>query len=643
MNAPLRLCFLLASASIAAASQAELKLGSLFQDHMVLQRNRAVAVWGWAKPGTKISINSSWGSKGETEVDKSGKWLARLNTPKDGGGPYEVTVNGDGQIVLKDVLVGEVWICSGQSNMEMTVNKGYPPPLKDQAKEIAAANYPRIRMFNVTKNMALLPQETCGGEWIVCTPSTVGPYSAVGYFFAKKLFEELRVPIGMIHTSWGGTEVELWTSEQGLHQIKELGEKVDIYRKANAENDQIRAKWVADMAASDVGNGKWQAADLDDSDWKPAPGPLQYEQVGLQNFDGYVWARCKFSVPADLKVNSVKFNLGTIDDMDTTYVNGVQVGVSNSYDIDRKYDIPKNIVHAGENTIAIRVLDTGGPGGLGNPNPEIIINDGIVAKLTDWKFKASTELSKLPKLQLKPSRGFSWLYNGMVNPLIPFTMKGAIWYQGEANVDRAYQYRQSFPNMIRDWRNAWGLGDFPFYYVQIAPFTYGNGRSPELREAQLLTLREPNTGMAVTTDITENVRDIHPINKQDVGVRLAYWALKECYAKHKVVASGPLYNRMRIDGSKIRIYFSYAETGLVQGGQELTDFEIAGADRKFVPAKAVIDGNTVVVSADSVKTPVAVRFGWRDDAIPNLFNKSLLPASPFRTDDWPGLTINIRW
>ncbi len=632
-------------AALAAASlaHAELKLASLFQDHMVLQRDRPVAFWGWAKPGAKIHLAASWGSVADAETDKAGKWIARLNAPKGGGGPYEVIVSGDGQITLNDVMVGEVWICSGQSNMEMTVQKGYPPPLKNQEKEIAAAGFPKIRMFNVTKDMISAPQELCGGEWQVCSPQTVGSFSAAGYFFAKKLFEELKVPIGMIHTSWGGTEVELWTSEQGLRQVPELGSQVDVYKKANEENLQIQAKWASDLIASDPGNNKWQAVDLDESDWKSADRPVTFEAAGLPQFDGFLWVRCRFNIPADMSVNTVRLDFGTIDDMDTTYVNGTLVGATNAYNIERKYEVPKNLIKVGENVVAVRILDTGVTGGFGGQNVEVRVNNDLVVKLTDWKWKISTDLTKFPRPQYKPSRGYSLLYNGMIAPLVPYTIKGAIWYQGESNVGRAYQYRQSFPNMIRDWRKAWGLGDFPFYFVQIAPFTYGNQMSPELREAQLLSLREPNTGMIVTTDITDDVKDIHPINKQDVGLRLAYWALNNCYAKRKIVPSGPLYTGIRVEQDKVRVFFDYIGTGLLSAGTELTGFEIAGEDRKFVPAKAYIEKDNVIVYSEQVKKPVAVRFGWRDDAMPNLFNKSLLPASPFRSDSWPGLTDKIRW
>ncbi|MBX3117937.1 MAG: hypothetical protein KF784_02655 [Fimbriimonadaceae bacterium] len=626
-----------------AVGHAQLRLGSPFQDHMVLQRDRAVAIWGWAKPGTKISIKSSWGSVGEAEADKAGKWLGRLNTPKGGGGPYDVTINGDGQITLDDVLVGEVWVCSGQSNMEMTVQKGYPPSLLNQELAIAGAQYPRIRMFNVVKNMAATPQELCGGEWQVCTPQTVGSFSAAGYFFAQRLFEQLRVPIGMIHTSWGGTEVELWTSESGLRTVPELGEKLDTYKKTSLENQATLTKWNADLLASDIGNGKWQAVDLDEADWTSIPGPLKFEEVGLSQFDGFVWVRCRFNVPAEMTVNSVRLDLGPIDDIDTAFVNGTLVGATGSFNVDRKYDVPKDLVRLGENVVAVRVLDTGGAGGFGGPNVEVRVNNDLVVKLTDWKWKASTDLSKFAKPVLQPAKAFSTLYNGMIAPLLPYTMKGAIWYQGESNVGRAYQYRKAFPAMIRDWRSAWGLGDFPFFYVQIAPFNYGNGMSPELREAQLLAMREPNTGMVVTTDITDDVKDIHPINKQDVGLRLAQWALNKCYAKHKIVPSGPIYTGMRVEGEKIRVFFDYIGGGLIAAGPELTHFEVAGADRKFYPAKAVIERDQVVVSSDQVAKPVAVRFGWGDAAIPNLFNKALLPASPFRSDDWPGLTDKNRW
>jgi len=458
---------LMLAIEISAPALADVKLPSVFSDHMVLQRDCTVPIWGWADAGEKVTV--SLGDKTvDTVADADGKWRVKLPSMA-AGGPLDMHVKGKNERVIKDVYVGEVWVCSGQSNMGFLVDRA-----ENAAEAIAEAKYPKIRMFTVERKPADKPQDDCTGMWEVCSPETVGHFSAVGYFFGRDLYEKLEVPIGLIFTAWGGTKCEAWTRREALEG---------------------------------------------DADFQP-------------------------------------------------------------------------------------ILD-----------------------------RVATEK--------EPRHRAAHLYNGMVAPLIPYAIRGAVWYQGEANRNRAAQYRKLFPNMITDWRRQWGEGDFPFYFVQLAPYRYKRDDPrcyAELCEAQFKTLSLPNTGMAVTNDIG-NTQNIHPTNKQDVGHRLALWALAGLYGQQDLVPSGPLYKSSRTDGNAIRIAFDYVGKGLTsRDGKPLSEFTIAGEDQKFVPAEAEIDGDEVVVHSDEVAEPVAVRFAWHDTAEPNLMNKEGLPASSFRTDDWPMVT-----
>ena len=462
------LLFLLAGTGILPSARADVTLPSVFGDHMIIQRDARITIWGWAEPGERVTVELGT-RKRKTSADNDGRWQVILPPFRSGGGPLTLIVTGDNTLAIEDVLIGEVWVCSGQSNMQWPVSRSSDPD-----SIAAAAGFSSIRMFTVTHRTELEPQEDCEGEWAICVPDAAMGFSAVGYHFARELHQELGCPVGMIHTSWGGTTAEAWTSLETLQS-----------------------------------------------------DPL-YERI-----------------------------------------------------IERREE----------------------PG-------------------------------------TRPPHRAASLWNAMIAPLIPYAIKGVIWYQGEANVARAWQYRTLFPVMIGDWRRNWDRGDFPFYFVQLAPYRYGN-RDPracaELRDAQSAALSLPNTGMAVTMDIG-NPRDIHPRNKHDVGYRLALWALGNDYG-HDMVFSGPLYSSMEIEGSEVRIHFRHTAGGLATiDGAAPDHFEIAGKDRKFHPAEARIEGDTVVAGSEHVAEPVAVRYGWRDDAEPNLISTERLPASPFRTDDWPGVT-----
>lgn len=496
------LCVLLI---VTALASGDVKLPAVIGDNMVLQQNTSASLWGWADAGERIIVKASWHDDAvKTKASQDGRWLVKVSTPK-ASGPHTITIEGNNTIELKNVMSGEVWACSGQSNMQWTVSNS------NHAEEaIAAAKYPNIRLFYVPRTVALDPQDDCKADWEECSPETIPEFSAVAYFFGRTLHRELRVPIGLIHTSWGGTPAESWTRREILESNDKLAPIVERFEKYQADYPRL----------------------------------LEEHKTKLEEWNVAI-ERAK----ADGK------------------------------------EQPKE------------------PRGPANP-------------VNAWT----------------PSG----LYNAMIAPLLNYTIQGAIWYQGESNAGRAYQYQTLFPAMIKNWRADWNLGDFPFYFVQIAPY---KGQIPEIREAQLIAFKNvPNCGMVVTTDIG-NVNDIHPRNKQDVGKRLALWALAKTYGENTVVCSGPIYRAKRIEGNRIRLYFDYVGWGLLADGGELTHFTIAEKDKDFVPAKAVIEGSTIVVSNPGVANPADVRFGWENSAEPNLFNKEGLPASPFRTDDRKNVTF----
>jgi sialate O-acetylesterase len=482
---------------------------------MVLQRGVKVPIWGWAEPGEEITVSAGWLSmRWIVTADRDGKWRFEMSPPK-AGGPHEMTIRGKNTVTIKNILVGEVWVCSGQSNMQMAVKQS-----ANAEQETAAANYPNIRLFTVQRKVADQPQSDCVGSWQACTPETVADFSAVAYFFGRELHKELDVPIGLIHTSWGGTPAEAWTKREVLEAEADLAPIVQRYDDAVAKYPQAKQEYEQKLA-----------------EWKKA--------VEKAKADGEKPPR-----------------------------------------------------------------RPGEPFGPGHPHSP------------------------------------AGLYNAMIAPLIPYSIAGAIWYQGESNAGRAYQYRKLFPAMITNWRTDWAQDEFAFLYVQLANFMAqkeepAESTWAELREAQLLTLALPNTGMAVIIDIGE-ANDIHPKNKQDVGKRLALWALAKTYGRN-ITYSGPIYKSMQTEGNKIILHFNHVGGGLVVGGGgPLKGFAVAGTDHKFVWADAQIDGNSVVVTSGKVAEPVAVRYAWADNPVCNLYNKEGLPASPFRTDDWPGVTSDAK-
>jgi len=642
----------------AAVVRAEVRLPAILGDNMVLQQGMKVRIWGSANAGEHVTVTFDKKSV-NTVADAQGRWQVWIG-PLKAGGPSELTVN---TLTIKNVLVGEVWLCSGQSNMEWplinTING---------AETVARAMNPEIRLFRVEHQTSATPLSDVQGHWVVTTPEDAANFSAVGYFFGRELYQHLKIPIGLIDSSWGGTPAEAWTTNEALTSSPDLKPILDRYQSSLNALPQAKdayahalAQWEEKNLYLDAGN-KGEALGYADpaastTGWSRMDLPKQFETAGLL-IDGAVWFRKEIELPASWAGKALVLKLTPIDDQDVTYFNGTKIGATgretpNSYMVPRRYVVPGSLVKSGRNVIAVRVFDSAGEGGFSRGGAMSLGPNGdgdsqAISLRGEWVYKVERALEpKHPDWGTRPEavgvsnqNNPSVLYNAMIAPLVPFSIRGVIWYQGESNAGRAYQYRTLFPLMIRSWRSAWGR-EFPFYFVQLANW-HANKAEPdesdwaELREAQTMTLREPQTGMAVTIDIGDE-NDIHPRNKLDVGRRLAAWALADTYGQ-KVIPSGPLFEHFRIDGDEIRIRFKHGVGLRTSDGGPLKGFAIAGEDRRFVWADARIDGDTVIVSSPKVVKPVAVRYGWADNPIANLYNKAGLPASPFRTDDWPGVT-----
>lgn len=630
------------------AVNANVRMPLIFADGMVLQRNKPIPVWGWADANEKIEVHFKQQTKTIT-ADATGKWMVKLEA-ENAGGPFVLSVKGKNQIVLKDVLVGEVWICSGQSNMEFQMYK-----LPDFEIQKAQANNVMIRQFLVAQDLSGTPKvELKEGKWTNANAESLKDFTAVGYFFAQKIYADLKVPIGIINTSWGGTCVETWTSREALANNNEFKNSVahipqvnmdavfETYKKSLLDNVQK----VQGFEVSLNNEYQFKTPDFNDSKWPEIKIPSLWENQQIGNIDGVVWMRKSIVLTAQQAQHGAVLHLSKIDDEDETYVNGVQVGTNKLWDAPRKYSIPSGVLKEGINVIAVRITDyTGGGGIYGDTSDlKLTFNDSEIKIDGAWKFNVVQV-----KIAISPNSFPSLLYNAMVNPLIPYAFQGVLWYQGEANVWRAHQYKKAFPLLIQDWRTQWGQGDFPFYYVQLSTFDEYGGNSnkgsrwAELREAQSETLHIKNTGMAVTTDIG-NAKDIHPTNKKDVGLRLAAIALNNLYGQ-KGVFGGPIYKAHQIKGKQIVLTFDAIGGGLsTPNNAELKGFEIAGADKVFYSAKAFIKDNKIIVSSDEVLNPLAVRYGWADDDTEiNLFNKEKFPTSPFRTDNWELITANEKY
>ncbi|MCD7973839.1 MAG: 9-O-acetylesterase [Candidatus Azobacteroides sp.] len=648
------LIFLLACLTCPLSGQ--LSLSSIFTDNMVLQQQMNAPIWGKATPNKTVKITTSWDNRTyEATADAQGKWKTELVTP-GAGGPYQVTVSTDrkNSIQLKNVLIGEVWICSGQSNMEMQVDG--LGQVYNYEQEKATANYPQIRFLTVDHNISPVPlddAEIVGKGWLVCSPETVGTFSAVGYFFGRDLYQNLNVPIGLINTSFGGTVAEAWTSEESLEMLPYFSESLAGVKKMSLDKEAQQKVYQQQILAwNERLNGmdpdladytRLAPLSAEDSSWRDIQLPAMIEMYdGLEAFDGLFWCRKEIDIPASWAGKELILNLGSVDDIDFTYFNGQEIGTTAGWNVNRNYIIPGDMVKAGKAVITVRVIDTGGSGGFGGSAEDMYIgtHTSKISLAGDWKLKISFPLHEIPPVPQNPADNPNFptvLYNAMIHPLVPYGMRGAIWYQGESNDYNPRLYYDIFPLMINDWRSKWN-NNFPFYFVQLANFTRLQTEPVEsswalIRDAQLNALHLENTGMAVSIDIGD-AEDIHPRNKQGVGLRLALNARANTYGEN-IRYSGPIYNDYKIEGNKIRISFIHTAEGLTtREHQPLQGFTVAGPDRVFHWAEATIDGDEIVVSSPEVRFPMAVRYAWAHNPIGNLYNERGLPASPFRTDSW---------
>lgn len=627
--------FLLIAFLLWGNTSATISLPNIFTDNMVIQRDKPLKIWGWADKGETVTISFN-GQKSKTKAGADGSWNISI-AAMSFGGPFEMNISGKNTILFKNILIGDVFVCSGQSNME------WPLKITNEAKkEIAESNHPAIRLFTVEKEMAYQPLKNVKGKWLECDPENSADFSAVAYFFGRKLNKDLNIPIGLINTSWGGTNIETWISWD------KMGKK-DPYLHADiAQMERDRAgmkekqRQFVESLKNDKGMAeKWYDPSVSSVGWRKIQVPKLWEQTEIGNADGIIWFRKEFELPDSWEGKPVQLSLGPIDDNDITFVNGQQVGAINLWNDARNYTINSTILKKGKNTITIKVEDTGGGGGIYGEAGQLFVegNDQRISLAGEWEYKVSVTNIGWGIKDTGPNAFPSQLYNAMIAPIINYGIKGAIWYQGESNAAEGYYYRTLFAEMINDWRTKWGY-EFPFFWVQLANYMKG-AESPdqsnwaELREAQSLTLSLPATGQAVIIDIGE-ANDIHPRNKQDVGYRLALAAEKIAYGKD-IIYSGPVYQSMTMNGNKVILNFSNKGTGLLAKDRYgyLKGFSIAGHDQKFVWAKAMIEGDKVIVFSEAIDNPVAVRYAWADNpSDANFYNKEGLPASPFRTDDW---------
>lgn len=631
------------------AAKADVRLPGIFRDHMVLQRHQPVSIWGWASPNEKVTVVFKEHTASAT-TNRLGRWEVQLPAMSEGG-PFELAVEGHNRIVLSDILIGDVWICGGQSNMQWKISQ---TDFVEKDDEFLAAN--RVRLFTVDVTMDYQPKADVGGSgWKILTKENVADFSSVAYHFGKYLQNALNVPIGLISDNLGATSVETWMSNEALlgyppfeKEILPLVKHKKSFAELEADFEKGKERWFKRFYYKGVGiDGQWFKPETDPTQWKDikVPGNTWEAEAELKDHDGAVWFRTTFDLPEGYTQEDFLIQLGQIDDYDITWVNGEKAGETFGRHNHRNYRVATNKLKKTGNVLVVRVFDAGGIGGFTtNPFWAGSLLNG------KWTFRKGEPLrdKKFWRPDLPNATPFSSpgvLFNGMIAPLTSFPIKGAIWYQGESNADRAYEYRTLFPAMIRDWRKHWGLGDFPFLFVQLANYLQEpqqpvESNWAELREAQAMALALPHTAMATAIDIGE-ANDIHPANKLEVGRRLALAGLKTAYGKDDLVSSGPVFKDMQIKKDQVRLFFEHRGAGLVTKDKYgyVRGFQVAGADKKFYWAQAFIEGDEVVVRSGKVQDPVAVRYAWADNpGSLDLYNQEGLPALPFRTDQWKGIT-----
>lgn len=629
------------------------RLASLFTQHAVLQAGQTCPVWGWDTPGRSLTLRLG-GITAEARADAGGNFLFELPA-MDPGGPHTLVVEGSSRVELADVWFGEVWLASGQSNMEWPVSAA-----RDARREVAAARWPAIRSFKVEPRPSLQEEVECGGQWEVCSPETAAELSAVGYYFARELHEALGVPVGIIDATWGGTCIEAWTSPAALGPVlpsldqtrARLAADLLELPRLRAEYQQAVLDWQTASLPADTENRGlalgWAAAALDDAGWRELDLPAFWQSHGMA-FNGVVWFRRAIEVPSGWAGQALTLRLGALDDFDHAYFDGEEVGRTppgtlDAHRVRRKYPVPGRLVRGGRHVVAVRVFDHFGGGGFAGPASEMFLECAAsgerIALAGPWRLAVEREIPLLPMsvfeslppppLALALQHAPGALFNGMLAPLVPYGLRGALWYQGESNVDRHREYRTLFVAFMRDLRTRWGQGQFPFYYVQLANFV-ASPSWPRLREAQAGAEIEPETGMVVTLDVGD-AHDIHPTNKQEVGRRLALLARARTYGEAALPCQGPRLERVSIEGSQARVRFASAAGLRTADGRAPRGFTLAGPDGRHVEAQAMIEGGDVILSSPEVGRPCAVRYAFSDAPDVNLQNGAGLPAAPFRTD-----------
>ncbi len=621
-----------------AISESRPFVSPVFGEHMVLQRDKPNRIWGWTKPGQIVRVQLG-PHVAETKAGMDGRWSVRIQPP-DPGGPYTLTIDGPKHVEWNDVLVGDVWLCGGQSNMEMDLRG-----VRNADREIAAADQPMIRLCVVNKTVAYAPVAVPDAAWSVCSPETVGGFSAVGYFFGRRLQQDINIPIGLIQDCVGGTPAESWTSAEALRTMGDFNAQLDELQRLEQQDGPRYGNFIEHWYDEyDVGQREnWNAVELDDDPWKTVSLKNGFDALGASDTPAVVYFRKIIELPDPLPPGRAMIHLGVVERMDTVFINGHWVGASAWVENPRRYTVGADVLKPGKNVISVRAFKTQADGGFRSAPDDLklVLGDGTRIPLADdWKGRVSVKVGG----SVPTPVGFeNWpvmpavLYNGMIAPITPLAITGAIWYQGEANVGRAEQYQELLPTMIADWREQFGQGDFPFYIVSLAAFMQhrdqpGDDGWAELREAQdVVAHTVPNSGLAVAIDVGD-ANDIHPKDKKEVGERLALLALDKHYGK-QVVSSGPrLASVEPVSGGTLRIHFDHVDGGLVVKGDNLEEFSVAGADGKWFWADARIDGDTVVVSSAQVPQPEQVRYAWQANPKAALFNAAGLPAIPFRTD-----------
>lgn len=651
----------------ASPLRAEVSVSRLFSDHAVLQADEKVPVWGWAAPQETIKVTLGKASASAI-AGADGKWQANLDLREVGAGPFDLIVEGSNRLVSSDVLVGQVWLCSGQSNMQWPLSGS-----GGAAEEIPRSANPQLRHFKVETAAAATPAADVQGSWVVATPETTPEFSAIAYYFGQALQRDLQVPVGLINATWGGTPTEAWAGREAYEDDADLQAGAEKARADAAHNKGFLEKyrqWTEQNNREDAAPAvpeDFADSSLEGAGWKPVQLPGSLAEAGFSEA-GVVWIARSITLPESAVGSPLQIWFGEPKDSVTLYWNGLRFGQGGLETTIYRYALNQKHVTATENVLLARLVNPTGPPALEVPPGirfRLDYKGGGVQLAGEWMAKAESAFPPLapgtPSFPVKPPMPrpdyevASYLFDGMIHPLIPMAIAGVAYNHGSANSERAWQYRKSFPRLISNWRKQWGRGDFPFYFCQLynfqpQPATPGHSTWAELREGQTMALALPNTGMAALIDAGE-AGNIHPADKKTPGDRLARIALHKSYGKN-VVASGPMFDSSSIEDGKVRVKFRSTEGGLVtqpvkfsvpRPESAVQGFAICGEDKKWVWAQAEIDGTDVKVWSPEVPHPVAVRYGWADNPVVNLYNKEGLPASPFRTDDFALPSANKKY